>query len=95
MFMPLDEQSAIVIQRLRGARYRDLFELDEAAQGLSDFNVEQMGRVQTLVRLQCDCSNRFRPVRAEQELQQRGGINDNQRRSRSERTTSVGETLPR
>ncbi len=93
--MAVDDQRSEIIERLLRARHAQVVELDEAAQSLRDLHVEQMRCMQPLVGRQCPHRDAFRPTGSKQQLEQGGGIDDDQRVSRSARTTSVGDVLPR
>ena len=71
------------------------FAMRQAPQGLRHFDVDEMGRVESLLRRQCPIGHPHALVGLQQELQHRRSIDDNQRLSRSARNASVGETLPR
>ena len=67
----------------------------QAAQSLRDFNIYQMGRMETLSSNQCPLLDLDTFVRTKQELEYGRRINNNQRESRSARTMSVGDIAPR
>jgi hypothetical protein len=52
----------VVVEDLLGAAWRDFLELDQAAQSLRDFHIEEMRRVQPLVRRQRSRFDSFSPV---------------------------------
>lgn len=95
MCMPFDDEREIVVERLLRARGGDVSELDELTQALGDFDVEQVRSVQALYGSQRPRSYAVGTIGAEQKLEECGRIDDDQRPSRSERTTSAGECLPR
>lgn len=95
MCVPLNDEPAEILQSLLGTRCRDGLQLYQAAQRLRDFDVDQMGGLKSFTRSQHPRGDAFRPPGTENELENRGGVDDDQQLSRSERTTSVGDTLPR
>lgn len=95
MRVPLNDEPRKVIERLLSADYRDGLELHQAAQRLRDFYVDQMGSLKSFAGGQCSRGDAFRPIGSQKELEERGGVNDDQRLSRSARTMSVGDSLPR
>src|SRR5205085_8456466 len=71
----------------------DLAEADVATHGLRDLDVEQMWRMQRTCRVS-DVRGYGRTARRSQEqLDDGGGVEDDHRASRSERTTSAGRCL--
>ena len=67
----------------------------QAPQNLRDFNVEQLRGVHLFRPRKSALHQSVRAVRAQQNFEQRRGINHDQRLSRSARSNSVGLFLPR
>ena len=95
MLCAFDIQCDVVFEGLLASSSADFLEMHQAAQSLRDFDVYQVGRVETLCRNQCPLLHLDTFVGAKQELEYGRRINDNQRESRSARTMSVGDILPR
>lgn len=70
----------------------DIAGRDIAADHLGNFDVEQMGSVQALSRIEETCFDGFCSCSAQQRLEHRRGVDDDQRLSRSARTASAGES---
>lgn len=94
MSVALQDEASKIIQRLLCPSWRDVFELDQPAQGLRDLDVEQMRSVESLMGRKGPSPDVFRPVGAQKQIKDRGGIDDDQRLSRSARTIWVGDALP-
>ncbi len=79
MSMPLNEEPGKVIERLLGANCCDDLELYQTPQRLRDFYVKQMRSLKSFTRCQRPSRDAFRPLSSQEELEDRGGINDDQR----------------
>jgi len=91
----LDIQCDVVFESLLPASSADLFEMHQAAKSLRNFDIYQVRSVETLSRNQCPPLHLDAFLRAKQELEYGRRIDNNQRESRSARTMSVGDILPR
>ncbi len=78
-----------------GARCRNLVEMRQSVQNLSDLQIQQMRCMKALVRIKCAKLNPFPKLGAQYELDSRRRINDDQWLSRSARTKSDAAILPR
>jgi len=92
--VPLHGKRREIVERMRGTRNRNVFALDQPPQYLHDFDIDQMGGMKTFVRREGARTDSLCASGSEEELEQRGGVEDDQRRSRSARRTSVGDALP-
>lgn len=95
MLRTLYIQCDVVVESLLPSSSVDLLEMHQAAQSLRDFDIYQLGRVESLFRNPCPPLHLDTFVRAKQELECSRRIDHCQRESRSERTMSVGDILPR
>jgi len=95
MSRPFHQQAIVVIKRCMGARCRNLLEMRQPAQNLSHLEVQNMRCVKARVRIKRAQFNPFPKFGAQQELDGRRSINDDQRLSRSARTRSDAAILPR
>lgn len=94
MRVPLDDEVLKIVESLLGAFRRDVFELNQPPQRLSDLYIEQMRRMQPFIGRKEPRAELRRAPGAKQKLEQRRGVDDDQRRSRSARTTPAGDVLP-
>ena len=88
-----DEGGAVVESQLSAGR-ADFGELHEAPQRLRDLHVEQVRRVEVLVRREYARRHIIGQSGSEQKLEQGRGVDDDHRPSRSARTILVGDVLP-
>ena len=95
MFVAFDEQFRQIIERLFGARHRNLFALYKAAQYQRDFNIEQMRCVNPFGCFKRSVHQALRLRGPQQDFEHRRGVEYDQRLSRSARSKSVGVLLPR
>ena len=95
MRVAFDDEPHQIFERLFGAFARDLFSLEQATKDLSHFNIEQMGCVHALGFIEGPRHDEGRSMRLEEHFEQRGGVDNDQRLSRSARTRSPGALLPR
>ncbi len=89
------QQSSVVIERLMGARGRNLLKMRQPAQNLNHLEIQQMRCMQTLVRIKRAKLNPFPKLGAQYEFDGCRSINHDQRLSRSARTKSDAAILPR
>ena len=66
----------------------------ESPQHLNDFNINQLGRMKALRRIQNSRSDAVGLRSPQYQLDGSRRVQDDQRESRSERKTSVGDNLP-
>lgn len=76
-------------------RRRQLLRENQPAQDLRHLHIDEIGRVNALGRIQRARSNSPRPGRLQYQLYGGRGIEHDQPESRSSRSTSVGDSLPR
>ncbi len=95
MAVPFNTQVTEVCEGLFRPARGHRFAMRQTPQGLRHFDVDEMGRVESLLRRQGPIGHPHALVGLQQELQHRRSIDDNQRLSRSARNASVGEMLPR
>lgn len=91
MGVPLDQQSGEVLEGELGPMEAQLAQLHQPAQRLDDLDIEKLGGMEPLVGGKQPLAHASRPRRREEELEQRRGIGDDQRLSRSARNISVGD----
>jgi len=77
-----------------GALQSQFFRQMQSPQHLNDFNVNELGCMKTLCRIQDARGNAIGSRRPQYQLNSSGRIQDDQRESRSARRTSVGDNLP-
>ena len=93
--MPLDDKICEVLQGLMRPQLAQLTQPDQPAQTLGDFDVEQVRRMEALTARERLACHSLGAARAKEKLEQCRGVGDDQRRSRSSRTTCVGDLRPR
>ena len=92
--MPLHDQPLEVSQRELRALERELASQMETPQNLNNFNVDELGSVKTLSRIQRARSDTVCSLGPQHKLDGGGGIKHDHRESRSSRSTSVGDNFP-
>jgi hypothetical protein len=92
MCVPVDAECGVVLKCLLCTSGRNVTELREAAQRFRDFDVEQVRSVMPLFGSQHEHRHALAAIGSEQQLEKRRRVDDDQRPSRSSRTTSVGDT---
>ena len=95
MVRAFDVQRRVVTESLFGAYRCYFFELNEAPECLRDFNVDQVRSMQAFLRHQRPRFDFLAFFSSKHELQNGRCVDDDQRLSRSARTSSVGEVFPR
>ena len=93
MAMPYDPKEREILNRVFRALGKYLARMDESPQSAQNFHVEKMRRVEVIVVPVETLLDTGSKVRLEQELGDRGGINDNYADSRSLRMISAGGVL--
>ncbi len=92
--MPLDGKQAEIFERLFGPCVRQLPRQQQAPQRLRDFDIDQMRRVNPLLRVQHETGDRGRVNCSQNQFDRGRGVDNDQRRSRSSRMIEVGEMSP-
>ncbi len=90
-----DVQAGVIIERLFAASHSYFFELNETPESLSDFDVYQVRGVQAFLGHQRPGFDFLAFLSSKHELESGRCVYDYQRASRSARTSSEGEVLPR
>lgn len=94
MRVSVDQELPQVRQRLSRTLWLDFLSMHETSQYMGDFDIDKMRSVQALCRIQRSTFDAFGPGGLQQQLNGRRSVEDNQRVSRSSRSTSVGDSLP-
>lgn len=94
MTVPFDVQLRKVSEPLIRSRSCNVLTLHHASKCVRDFDIQQMGCMETGGRLKNALHQTARKTGLQQRFKESGGVNDDQRLSRSARMISVGRILP-
>ena len=92
--MPFHDEAFEIGDRDAGTLESELARQMEPPQHLSDFNINELGRMKALSRIKESRGDAIGLRRPQYQLYGSRPVQDDQRESRSERRTSVGDSLP-
>lgn len=92
--MPLDKQQAEILEGLHRALQADVPAEGKTPQALRDFHVYKVWRMEPFGWTERTGSNGVGPASQKHQLDGGRRVQDDQRESRSSRSTRVGEILP-
>ncbi len=94
MVVAFDDELREIAQGFFCAGDGDFLAMHQAAQNLCDFDVEELRCVHALGRCECSIHQAFGERGSQEDFEQRGGVENDQRLSRSALRTSVGLAFP-